>query len=217
MKDKLRVLLIEDHLITLDAYRSILNVMPMNFVITEAQSIDLALEKIQQQSLSLPFDIAFVDIHLPKGSSSLIESGEGLALELKKKFEQIKIIIPTQYNQSERIKHIVNRIHPDALLLKEEFRSIQISEAITAVLNNELYYTSSVIQLLNKETIELDNYDLKILRCLSRGVKVKDMPDYIPLSLRAIEDRKSLLMIKFGVPPRDNQQLIALATEKGLL
>jgi DNA-binding NarL/FixJ family response regulator len=217
MKQQYQILLVEDHLITLDAYKSVLELMPEEFIITEAQNIDTALEKMQKQPALLPFDIAFVDIHLPKSITTIIESGEELALELKKKFSNIKIIIPTQYNQAERIKHIVNMVAPDALLLKEEFRSIQISQAVHAVLNNEHYYSPKVVTLLRKEDLEFDVYDLKILSCLARGVKIKDMPLYIPLSLRAIEDRKSMLMFKLEVPARNNEKLIAVAREKGLI
>ena len=101
--------------------------------------------------------------------------------------------------------------------MKDEFRSSHISQAVYAVLNNEKYYSPMVEILLRKQDLELDVYDLKILRCLSRGVKIKDMPLYIPLSLRAIEDRKSMLMIKLEVPPRDNEKLIIIAKEKGLI
>lgn len=217
MTRQYQVLLIEDHLITLDAYRSVLELMPQDFIITEAQNIDVALSKIQRQSLLLPFDIAFVDVHLPKSLTTAIESGEELALELKQKFPNIKIIIPTQHNQSERIKHIVNTVHPDALLLKEEFRSSQISQAIEAVLKNEHYYSPNVASLLRTENLDLDNLDIKILDCLSKGVKMKDIPSKIPLSLRAIEDRKSAIMVKLNVPPRNNELLIVIAKEKGLI
>lgn len=217
MKKQYHVLLIEDHLITLDAYRSVLELMEEDFIITEAQSIEEALKKIQRQPVWPGFDIAFVDIHLPKEESTLIHTGEELALELKKKFSPIKIIIPTQYNQGERIKHIINRVDPDALLIKEEFRSSQISQAVYAVLNNEKYYSPKVLRLLGRADLGLDLHDLKILSCLSRGVKIKDMPLQIPLSLRAIEDRKSLLIIKLQVPSRDNEKLIAVAKEKGLI
>ena len=217
MKNQYHILLIEDHLITLDAYKSVLELMPEDFIITEAQNINSALEKMQKQPALVPFDIAFVDIHLPKSLTTKIDSGEELALELKKRFPNIKIIIPTQYNQAERIKHILNVVNPDALLIKEEFRSNQISQAVYAVLNNEHYYSPKVALLLRKEDMELDVYDLKILSCLSRGVKIKDMPLYIPLSLRAIEDRKSNLMIKFDIPARDNEKLIIIAKEKGLI
>ena len=217
MKQQYHILLVEDHLITLDAYKSVLELMPEDFVITEAQNIDTALEKAQRQPGLLSFDIAFVDIHLPKSLTTPIESGEELALELKMRFSNIKIIIPTQYNQGQRIKHIVNTVAPDALLLKDEFRSSHISQAVYAVLNNEKYYSPMVEILLRKQDLELDVYDLKILSCLSRGVKIKDMPLYIPLSLRAIEDRKSMLMIKLEVPPRDNEKLIVIAKEKGLI
>ena len=217
MKKQYHILLVEDHLITLEAYKGVLDLMTQDFITTEAQSIDAALEKLAKQPELLPFDLAFVDIHLPKSTSTGIESGEGLALTLKKKFPAIKIIIPTQYNQPERIRYIMDTVSPDAILLKEEFRSVQIVQAIEHVLNNEKYYSDKVKLLLRKEDMELDDYDLRILNCIAKHVKNKDMPQHIPLSLRAIEDRKSLLMIKFGVPPRDNEQLIAIAQEKGLI
>lgn len=217
MKQQYQVLLIDDHLITLDAYKSILEMMPQDFIVTEAQSIDVALAKMQKQSRLLPFDIAFVDIHLPKSSTTTMESGEELAIELRKRFPNIKIIIPTQHNQAERIRYIINSVNPEALLLKDEFRSSHISNAVQAVLNNELYFSPKVYSVLRMNDLKLDVYDLKILSCLARGMKIKDMPLHIPLSHRAIEDRKSNLMIKLDVPPRDNETLIAVAKEKGLI
>lgn len=217
MKQQYHILLIEDHLITIDAYKSILETMPQNFNIYEAYNIDRAISLINSNFHLQPFDIAFVDINLPKSTNTAIETGEELAIELKKKFPAIKIIIPTQHNQAERIRYIINSINPEALLLKDEFRSSHISSAVQAVLNNELYFSPKVYSLLKMNDLKLDVYDLKIVSCLARGVKVKDMPSYIPLSHRAIEDRKSNLMIKLGVPPRENEKLLAVAKEKGLI
>lgn len=217
MKEHYHILLIEDHLITLEAYRGVLELMPQEFIITEAQSIDEALKKIENQPQLLPFDIAFVDIHLPKSTPSKMESGEELALALKKRFPNIKIIIPTQYNQPERIRYIMDTASPDALLLKEEFRSIHISKAVETVLSGGTYYSEKVESLLRNNSMEFDDYDLKILGCIARGVKIKDIENYVPLSLRAIEDRKSMLMLKLDIPSRNNEKLIAVAREKGLI
>lgn len=217
MKKQYQVLLIDDHLITIDAYKSVLEMMPDKFIITEAYNIDSALAKMKSQPQLLPFDIAFVDIQLPKSLTTKLESGEELALELRKIFPDIKIIVPTQHNQPERIRYIVNSINPDALLLKDEFRSYHISNAVQAVLNNELYFSPKVYSVLRMTDLKLDVYDLKILNCLARGVKIKDMPSYIPLSHRAIEDRKSNLMITFNIPKGKNELLIAVAKEKGLI
>lgn len=217
MKEHYHILLIEDHLITLEAYRGVLGLMPQEFIVTEARNIGEALKKIEHQPQLLPFDIAFVDIHLPKSESTKMESGEELALELKKKFPKIKIIIPTQYNQPERIRYIMDTANPDALLLKEEFRSIHISKAVETVLSGGTYYSDKVEFLLQNNPIEFDDYDLKILSYMAKGAKIKDIPQYLHLSLRAVEDRKSILMIKLGVPPRNNEKLIAVAREKGLI
>lgn len=217
MKERYHILLIEDHLITLEAYRGVLELMPQEFFVTEARNIGEALKKIEYQPQLLPFDIAFVDIHLPKSESTKMESGEELALELKKRFPNIKIIIPTQYNQPERIRYIMDTANPDALLLKEEFRSIHISKAVETVLSGGTYYSEKVESLLRNNSMEFDDYDLKILGCIARGVKIKDIENYVPLSLRAIEDRKSMLMLKLNIPSRNNEKLIAVAHEKGLI
>ena len=217
MKEHYHILLVEDHLITLEAYRGVLELMPQEFIVTEAQSIDEALKKIENQPQLLPFDIAFVDIHLPKSESTKMESGEELVLELKKRFPNIKIIIPTQYSQPERIRYIMDKAAPDALLLKEEFRSTHISKAVETVLSGGTYYSEKVESLLRNHSMEFDDYDLKILSYMAKGAKIKDIPQYLHLSLRAVEDRKSTLMIKLGVPPRNNEKLIAVAREKGLI
>ncbi len=217
MKQQYHILLIEDHLITLEAYRAVLELMPQEFIITEAQSIDRALEKIKEQPAQLPFDIAFVDIHFAGNQSQKMESGEELAAELKKRFPYIKIIIPTQYNQPERIRYIMDTVAPDALLLKEEFRSAHIIQAVETILGGGHYYSPKVESLLQNNPMDFDDYDLKILSCIARGVKIKDIENYVPLSLRAIEDRKSALMVKLDVPARNNEKLITIAREKGLI
>lgn len=217
MKQQYHILLIEDHLITIDAYKSILETMPQKFNIYEAYNIDRAISLINSNFHLQPFDIAFVDINLPKSTNTAIETGEELAIELKKKFPAIKIIIPTQHNQAERIRYIINSINPEALLLKDEFRSSHISSAVQAVLNNELYFSPKVYSLLKMNDLKLDVYDLKILRCLARGVLLKDISSQIPLSHRAIEERKSLLLIKLDVRSKKKEELIAVAKEKGLI
>lgn len=211
------ILLVDDHPMTLEGYRNILNHMHEDFVISEAQGIDTAIHTIQKQPNILPFELAFIDIGLPKSKTTNITSGEGVALALKEKFPLVKIIVPTLYTQAERIHHILNTIEPDALLLKTEFNSKEIMLAIETVLKGQKYFSGRVNRILQSDDLGLDRWDLKILYCISKQIKMKDIPNHVPLTLRTIEERKSVLMDKLEVPPRNNALLVQVAKEKGLI
>ncbi len=218
IKKTLHILILDDHPMNVEGIREALNKLTYDFIFKEATDIDTALLLIQQQPNILPFDVAFIDIELPPSKTTNIHSGEGVALVLKRKFPDCKIIIPTQYFQAERLKHIIKTVIPDALLSKIDFRRQHIRNALESVLKNESYYSPSVIKILRSHDFELDEHDLKILYCLSKHIKIKDMPTtHVNLSLRTIEERKKKLMEKFDVPSRDNELLIQIAKEKGLI
>ncbi len=217
MSTPLHVFLLDDHPINLEGIQNALDVMDKEFAFKEATDLDTAISIIKQQPRLLPFDIAFIDVGLPASKNSDIHSGEGIAKMMKEKFFDCKIIIQTQFFQAERVRHIIKTVNPEGLLLKTDFRSKQIRKAVEMVLQDVHYYSPGVLKTMRTHDFELDEIDLKILYCLSRNIKMKDMPEHIPLSLRAIEDRKSALMLKFEVPPRNNELLLQIAKEKGLI
>jgi DNA-binding NarL/FixJ family response regulator len=67
--------------------------------------------------------------------------------------------------------------------------------AFDKVIKNETYYSQSVIKMLDSQDkgIEIDLFDKQILFHLSKGTKSKDITQYIPISINAIEVRKSNL------------------------
>ena len=65
--------------------------------------------------------------------------------------------------------------------------------------------------------IELDAFDKQILFHLSKGVKTKDLPQYIPLSLSAIEKRKLNIREILEVIGGSDIDLINEAKTKGVI
>jgi hypothetical protein len=63
----------------------------------------------------------------------------------------------------------------------------------------------------------LDVFDKQILFHLSKGVKTKDLPTYIPLSLSAIEKRKLNIREILEVPGGTDVDLIREAKNKGVI
>ena len=65
--------------------------------------------------------------------------------------------------------------------------------AFDKILKNEFYYSESVKKMLSlseEDSIEIDQFDEQILFHISKGTKTIEMPQYIPISLSAIERRK---------------------------
>ena len=52
---------------------------------------------------------------------------------------------------------------------------------------------------------------------LSRGVKMKDLPDIIPMSMAGLEKRKRHLKVIFNVAQKADRFLILVAKEKGFI
>jgi DNA-binding NarL/FixJ family response regulator len=67
------------------------------------------------------------------------------------------------------------------------------------------------------EAIEIDIFDKQILFHLSKGTKTKDIPQYVPISLSAIEKRKMNLKNVLGIYGETDLELVKVAKDRGLL
>jgi hypothetical protein len=70
---------------------------------------------------------------------------------------------------------------------------------------------------LQEHSIEIDLFDKQILFHLSKGTDIKDMPQYIPISLNAIEVRKLNLKELLKVTEGSDGDLVREARNIGLL
>jgi hypothetical protein len=106
------------------------------------------------------------------------------------------------------------------LIIKNDLTFDELLFAFDRVIKNEKYYSQSVLEMLSQMQhvpIEIDQFDKKILFQLSKGTKVADIPQYVPISSSAIkrrmEDLKVLLELKDG----SDEELVKVARSKGLL
>ncbi len=197
MIKSIKILMIDDHPITLYGYRNILISFQdsnSNYLIDIASNCEDAYWKIHKSSEeNNQFDVIFLDISLPPSESLKIFSGEDLGLKIREISPSTKIIILTMYNENFRIYNILKNISPEGLLIKSDVSPKEFFRAFSEVLNDKLYYSHTVKVLMRKQftnNIVLDELDRNILFQLSKGVMTKDLIQFIPLSLAAIEKRK---------------------------
>ncbi|WNH08709.1 response regulator [Thalassobellus suaedae] len=219
------VLIIEDHPLIVNAYENALkhiskNNRKLEFDIDVASNCDSAYVKIMESSNTQKIDFIFLDIKLPASKDGTLISGEDLGIKIKKVLPKVKIIVATTYNDNYRINSIFKSINPEGFLIKNDLNPKELVLAIESIIENSPYYSKSVVQLMRKQVsneIIIDDLDRKILYELSRGTKMSELPQIIPLSISGIEKRKRILKELFNLDKKDDRGLIKIAEEKGFI
>lgn len=221
MRTPIQILIVDDHPFIIEAYKNAINKYSQNgfeFEVTQANNCKSGYENITEASKN--FDIAFFDISMPEYAEKGIYSGEDLAMLMKAEMPECKVILLTMHTELLKINNIIKNINPSGLIIKNDLTFDELLFAFDKIINNESYYSQTVIKLVGQaqyNNIELDVFDKQILFHLSKGVKTKDLPTYIPLSLSAIEKRKLNIREILEVPGGTDVDLIREAKNKGVI
>lgn len=131
-----------------------------------------------------------------------------------------KIILLTMYTELLKIKTIIKTINPSGLVIKNDLTFDELLFAFDKVITDEKYYSESVLKMLSQsegDSLEIDQFDEQILFHISKGSKLTEMPQYIPISVGAIERRKLNLKELLNVTNGNDSDLVQQAKNKGLL
>lgn len=219
------VLLIDDHPIIADAYKSAFEFISsenseINFNIAIAVNCDEADEQIIEASTKNGIDIVFLDISLPPSKDGDLLSGEDVGIKIRELLPNCKIIVATTFNDNYRIQVILKNVNPDGFLIKNDIDKNELVASIKSIMDTTPYYSKSVLELFRKQnTIDyrLDKIDRQLLYELSIGTKMKDLPKIIPMSMAGLEKRKKNLKELFVIQDNDDRELILKAKEKGFI
>jgi len=183
--------MIDDHPMIIEGYKNTLlgeNQKEYQIKIDIASNCDDAYDSILKSSKTTPYDMLFVDIKLPPSSDGTITSGEDLAKHAKELLPKAKIIILTMHREDHRIHNILKNINPSGFLIKSDLTSSELLLAFNNIVSGTPYYSATVNNHFRKmmtNNFSLDEKNLKILYHLSRGVKTKNLPNYVSLFRRS--------------------------------
>lgn len=217
----IKILIVDDHPFIIEAYKNAIKGYHSNqyeFTITQANDCKSGYENII--GADSPFDIAFFDISMPVYEEKNILSGEDLATLIKNVMPDCKIILLTMHTELLKISNIVKSVNPNGLIIKNDLTFDELLIAFDRILKGINYYSQTVVKLISQlqyENLEIDAFDKQILYHLSKGTKTKDIPNFVPLSLSAVEKRKLNLKEKLNSKGGSDIDLIREAKVKGLL
>lgn len=219
---KKNILIVDDHPFIIDGYKNaITRYKPeiYDYSFTQGKDCETGYNIITNQETA-PFDIAFLDISMPPFEEKGIISGEDLAKLIIELMPNCKIILLTMFTELLKIKSIIETINPAGLVIKNDLTFDELLFGFDIILKDEIYYSHSVIKMakqINNDFEEVDQFDKLILFHISKGTKTKDIPQYVPISLHAIESRKANLKELFKIEDGSDIDLIREAKLRGII
>jgi len=221
MIKKYRILIIEDHQLIIEGYKTALNnifpnIKNTKFIIQSSRSINNA--EIKLEKLTLPYDLIILDLNFPNIENMKFMSSEDLGNKIRKKLPNTPIMIITANGSRYRINSIMESLNPEGYLIKSEITPSDFVNAVHSLLKGKCHYGKSVSKILKKRILkyyEIDSTDILIMQEICNGTKSKNLTKYIPLSKSGIEKRKRKLMELFN--SENDRELIMYAKKEGFI
>lgn len=217
------ILIVDDHPMNVDSYVALLQNLDANKKATfyskyNCREAYIFLQNTKNQNESIHF--AFIDVNLPPYEEVKIRSGQDLAVLIRSLFPECKIIIISMHKEPLWVNQIIKSVKPEGFIAKSDINYKSFPEVFKAIERNEGYYSKSISdahRVMIQKNINWDEHDSKILQLISQGIKTNNLPDYIPLSLSAIEKRKANLKKQLLFYGGSDNQLIEMAKKLGFI
>ncbi len=193
MKNKITVLLADDHPIVREGIRAYLSEKSNLKIVGEASDGKEALAKAKEL---LP-DIMLLDIRMPH------LTGIDVAKQLKKFSPKTKIIILTVYKSREYAKELVS-LGVLGYILKDASPE-KLYRAIEEVHRGNYYFSEEISDLILKAAlnnfsgIHLSRREEEVLKFITNGMSNKEIATELKLNTRTIETYRERIMNKLDI------------------
>lgn len=202
---------------------TVLNALGINEIM-QVQYCDDAYLQIKSAILKkVPFDLFITDLSFkPDHRAFKLYSGEDIIKQLHRENISIKTIVYSVEDRFQKVRMLINDYSTNAYVCKGRRGLDDLSSAINAVYNNELFLSDQVKNALSKENnLEIEPYDLALMKQLSLGHSKDQISaffksnNFTTSSLSSIEKRQNKLLITFNAT--NATHLISIAKDLGLI
>jgi two-component system, NarL family, response regulator NreC len=217
----LNILIVDDHPTMIEGYKSILSAkynLQDEINITTAYNCETAYRCITAASKN--FDIAIVDMILPHYELENLFSGEEVALLIQNVQPNCKIILSTSHTETFVLYNLIKNINPHGVLVKSDYTSEEFLVALNDIIAGESYYSLTARQSIKEIHLEdnyLDSYNRRIVSLLAKGIKTKNLPQHLNISMSAIDKRKAHIKEVFDIVKGTDEDIIREAKNRGFI
>jgi len=208
----MEILIVEDHSMTIAGYISILSELFPSANFLKALN---CLEAYMEITTSSKLDWAIIDYQLPAFQEKNLYSGIDIALLIKKKHPNCRIMIITAYEEVTTIYTIYTKASPDALLIKSDLVNFNFLHNLPY---GQIYLSKKAqeaMKTLSQQHILFDSINCEILVYLKVGYRPNELENMISLSRSAIEKRIKKMREYFDAS--DTGELIRKASQEKII
>ena len=171
-----------------------------------------------------PYNLLISDLYFKSGHwDNKLNTGGELIAAVKKIQPEIKTIVFSTEDKFYKIKSLFNDLGINSYVSKGSNSTPQLKKAIESIYaKDEKFVLGESFSILNnKSLIEIEPYDIAILKALSEGLRLNEIAfkfkntGIIPCRNSSIEKRINKLRIYFSA--RNNVHLMAIAKDIGLV
>lgn len=207
----MRILLVDDHEMTLEGYVSILK--QPSYTFHKASSCKEVYDWLKKGNIP---DIGIIDFNLIPFPEQDLHNGVDCVHLIRKYNNQCKIILITAHDEALILYKMYKSVMPDALIVKADFTRNMILKIVSE--NSEIPFLSEKAKLAlqevkTRETL-LSTTNVEILMYLTNGFKVSEIAKIIGFSGGAIQKRVNKMLKEFQV--ENYHELIRLAIKMKL-
>lgn len=182
---------------------------------------DAHLKFLKAEKDKAPFDLLITDLSFKMDHrANTITSGDELVKILKSKKPELKAIIYSVEERSVKIKSLFKNNGIDAYVVKGRKGLKDLVEAVHTITKDKTYISADLNGFMHsKEVFEIDEYDIELLKQLSKGFSQKEISLLLkkkniqPNGMSSIEKR--LNHLKVGLNAKNVIQLIAISKDLG--
>lgn len=198
-----------------------LNIQQIDYV----QYCDEAFLKLKRARIdNVPYDLLISDLSFDEDATMQeLKTGDQLVEKVRNEFPSLKIVVFSVEDKTFRVQTLFNEYKINAFVWKSRDGLKELKKAIQLIYNsNKLYVSPHVANALSKnEAIEISDYDIFLLECLSNGnsqeqiSKNLDSKKWSPSSISSIEKRLKFLREHFNA--NNPAHLVSITKDLGLI
>lgn len=215
-----KILMIDDHPSQIEGYKVILscNKAGVQIETTACYTCESAYKIINHPDAA--FDIVFLDRNMPACTDYGICGGEDLGMLIKQRWPYCTLVVITSNSEAFVLYNIIKKLTPAGVLVKSDFKAQELIDAFEYYLKGRTYHSVTVKETIKKllaKEAYLDTYNRQIIICLSQGIKTKNLPAYLNMSLSAIEKRKAQIKDYLCIGKGSDEDIVTAARRQGFV
>ncbi|MFM9825862.1 response regulator [Flavobacterium sp.] len=193
--------------------------------VQHAKYCDETFLKIKKAQIDAePFDLLISDLSFKNDHrNEKLQSGEELIRAVKVAQPNLKVLVYSIEDKTHRLKNLIENEGINGYVLKGRNSIPELKKAIQSIYSNDTVFISPSIanQIGDKSMLEIGNYDIELLKALSKGFTQDEIVHQfknnkiVPCGSSSIEKRINKLKIFFRA--NNNAHLITITKDLGLI